>query len=227
MNDNLVALARQSADQSLAGALERGEAVETLDLAGCGVTADSAVCVAAYLRYNRSVERVYVGRNSLGSEGLRIVLESLRYNWKVRLLHVSQIYVDETIELVQQLLAHNIVLTEVRMDASNDVEGAATIGYLTRHRNALLIPIAVRSVILLLIGARSQTDDFDTMGILAALPIEIVFLIARFVWKTRRDSEWIRAVSGELHQQRLQDHVQERKALLVKQVRIFHYIPDE
>ena len=90
-------------------------------------------------------------------------------------------------------LAYNVCIIAADNEGNNIAPHTeAIIEYLTKTRNVILIPAAVRRASLCLIAARHSIADAGPLGI---FPKEIVKMIAMEVWATRMDPIWIGTLS--------------------------------
>ena len=165
-----------------------------LNLGHCVIGADGAEIVAEFLKHDETVRKVWINDCRLGSRGAKAIAESLKHNWTVELLILySNPIGDVGAEALLDALNHNVCIKAIRVfNNSVSPKFLATIKYLTRIRNAILIPAAVRCASLSLIAARRNIIN---AGTLAIFPKEIVKMIAMEVWATRKDPIWINALT--------------------------------
>jgi hypothetical protein len=177
--------------------LMQGE-LEVLNLWNCGICDDGAVKVAAFIKFDDTLETVWLDCNSIGPRGAKAIAEAVKCNKKVWYLILTFNPIgDDGADALIDALSHNVCLTELYVTDNNiSPKSMATIEYLTQTRNRVLIPAAVRRASLYLIAARRSTPVADA-GILAIFPKEIVRMIAMAVYATRKDPAWIKAVDGK------------------------------
>ena len=178
--------------------LMRGE-LEWLNLGYCQLGDDGAVKVAAFIKVNDTVEKVWLSNNSIGPRGAKAIADALKHSKKVWYLSLGGNQIgDEGGDAFIDALSHNVSITALYVNGNNIApESMATIEYLTQTRNHVLIPAAAaRRASLYLIAARCATPIADA-GDFAIFPKEIVRLIAMAVYATRKDPKWIDAVSSD------------------------------
>jgi hypothetical protein len=176
--------------------LMRGELRE-LNLGSCEIGDDGAVKVAAFIKVDDTVGWVYLISCNIGPRGAKAIADVLKHNKKVWWLNLyNNQFGDQGADSLIDALSQNVCMTGLYV-LGNDIapESVATIQYLTKTRNAVLIPAAARRASLYLIAARRATPIADS-GALAIFPKEIVKMIAMEVWVTRKDPAWIRSVSA-------------------------------
>jgi hypothetical protein len=157
---------------------------------------DGAVTVAAFLTVNDTVERVHLYRSNIGPRGAKAIADAVKRNKKLQYLNLINNQIgDQGADALIDALNHNVCLVGLYVNNKLALELIATIEYLTKTRNAVLIPAAARRASLYLIAARRATPIADS-GALAIFPKEIVKMIAMEVWVTRKDPAWIRSVSA-------------------------------
>jgi hypothetical protein len=191
---DLVMLIKVHGREKNAGALMRGE-LKVLDLNGCEIGDDGAVTVAAFIKVDDTVERVYLYGCNIGPSGAKAIADAVKRNQKLRILGLGNNQIGhEGADAFIDALRHNVSITELYVNYNNIApESWAAIEYLTQTRNRVLIPAAVRRASLYLIAARRATPIADA-GDFAIFPKEIVRMIAMAVWATRKDPKWIEAV---------------------------------
>jgi hypothetical protein len=195
---DLVMLMTERGKEEDAEKLMRGE-LEVLDLGWCAIGDDGAVKVAAFLKGNGTVEMVGLSFNNIGPHGAKAIADALKCNKRLRILNLTyNQFGDQGADVLINALSHNVCLFGLYVNNNVPAESMATIEYLTQTRNRVLIPAAVRRASLYLIAARRATPIADA-GDFAIFPKEIVRLIAMAVWATRKDPEWIEAVSSDEH----------------------------
>lgn len=168
-------LLRSRYKDTQADELMRGE-LTSLNLGCCVIYERGAEIISQFLDGNDTVERVNLYDCWIGTAGGKAIAKALTHNETVEYLDLD-------------------TLTDVSILRNNvSYETMAAIDYLVEVRNNELIPNAVRWAALYLIATR-QSSNYDDMGLFALLPKEIVKMIAVRVWATRKDSDWIEAVS--------------------------------
>lgn len=189
----MVILLYHWAKEDQAVAAMRGE-LTVLNMAGCRIGFHGAETVAAFLKSTRIVVTVYLNDCNLGPRGVEIIAESLMYNRSIECLHVNDNQIrDKGAEALIEALNYNVCIKYINLYRTNiAIDSTAIITSLIRNRNAVMIPAAVRSASLLLISARRNIGNG---GDLCALPKEIVKMIAKQVWATRKDPKWIKVFS--------------------------------
>ena len=135
-------------------------------LYGCLIGSRGAKAIAESFKHNQTVEEMFLNGNQIGDEGAEALINALNYN----------------VCIIWPFFGANNIAPELQ----------ATIKYLTRTRNKILIPAAVCRASLCLIAARS---NISTAGALAFFPKEIVKMIAMEVWATRKEPIWIDALT--------------------------------
>ena len=169
----------------------RGELAK-LDLDCCSIRADGAEIVADFLKHDETVKRVYLGFCKIGLRGVKVIAESLKHNQTVEYLNLyANPLGDEGAEALIEGLNYNVCIKQLYATGTTP-ELLATIEYLTKTHNEILIPAAVRRASLCLIAARLNITN---AGNLAVFPKEIVKMIAMQVYATRREPIWINALT--------------------------------
>ena len=183
------------------GKVEQAEALmrdelEELYLYNCKLGDDEAVIVAAFLKVDDIVEELDLGFNRIEPRGAKAIANALKYNKTVWYLDLGNNLIgDQGVDSLINALSHNVCIIELYVnDDYIYPKTEATIEYLTKTRNKVLIPATVRQASLYLIAARRATPIADS-GALAIFPKEIVRMIAIEVWATRKDPIWIQALS--------------------------------
>ena len=173
----------------------RGE-LKALYLGLCQLGDDEAVIVAESLKVNDIVEEVRLYSNMIGPRGAKAIADAVKHNKTVWRLYLGYNQIgDEGADFLINALRHNVCITELLVFSNNIApEPMATIEFLTKTRNAVLIPAAARRASLYLISARRSIAD---AGILAIFPKEIVKMITMAVYATRKDPAWIKAVEKQ------------------------------
>ena len=122
----------------------RGELAK-LDLDCCSIRANGAEIVADILEHDETVKRVYLGycKCNIGPRGVKAIAESLKHNQTVEGMNLvcNQIG-DEGAEALIDALNYNVCMEWFHVRTAPKFQ--ATIKYLTKTRNAILIPAAVR-----------------------------------------------------------------------------------
>ena len=189
--DALATLLRVHGKEQQAAAVLRAE-LTTLNLYNCRIGDDGAEIVAAFLKHDETVVKVFLHSCYIGARGVKAIAEALKHNqtlWFLN-LYANQIGEEGASALIDAL-SYNVCM-EVLDFSHVASELQATIEYLTETRNKILIPAAVRRASLSLIAARRNITD---AGNLAAFQKEIVRMIAMEVWATRKEPIWINALS--------------------------------
>ena len=168
--------------------------LKVLNLGDCQLC-DEVLIVAAFLKFDETVDEVWLSGNYIGPFGAKAIADALKYNKKVWLLNLFHNQIEqEGAEALIDALNHNICILELDVNYNSITpESEATIEYLIQTRNKTLIPAAARRASLYLIAARRATPIADA-GHFAIFPKEIVRMIAMAVWATRKDPKWIEAV---------------------------------
>ena len=199
----LVSLLYDCGKTELVEAFVRGDRVTSLDLSACGIDDDKAVLLSAFLESDmcHAVAAVHLGLNQIGPRGAKAIAAAFKSNTDVWYLSLAKNHIGPSgaEALIETLQSHNVRLSQVCL-INNGVpyESIATVQHLTMTRNAVLVPIAVRRATLFLITIRRKTPPCIGMGPFALLPKEIVKMIAFAVFATRRDPEWINAITDDL-----------------------------
>ena len=131
---------------------------------------------------------------NIGLRELEVIVEALKHNRTVEFLNVEgNLFGDKGAATLISALKYNVCIRWI-FTAGNKIarEMEATIDYIAEKRNAEYIPAMVRRASLSLISARRLIAD---AGYLAIFPKEIVKMIAMEVWATRKDPEWVQAIS--------------------------------
>ena len=165
-----------------------------LDFFMCPIRDAGAEIVSEFLQHNETVMQVHLRSCKIGSRGAKAIAGSFKHNTTVRYVDVRENEIDEeSVKAVIEALNDNACIKEICLWGNRiALESHAIIQYLTKTRNAILIPAIVRRASLSLVVARREVEN---SGDLIILPKEIVKMIAIKVWETRRDSEWIEALS--------------------------------
>ena len=184
-------LLRQCHKEEQVAALMRNELTE-LHIGGWTITADGAKVVAEFLEINDTVLQVNVNSCYIRLRGAKAIAEALKQNRTVEELNIVYNQIgNEGGAMLIEALHFNVCITTLEC-FSNGFEAIATISYLIKTRNRILIPAVVRGAALCLITARRNIAD---AGDFAIFPKEIVKLIAMEVWATRKDPIWIQSLS--------------------------------
>ena len=166
-----------------------------LDLGGFRIGDDGAEIVADFLKDSETVRYVWLYNCTIGLSGAKSIAEALRSNETVELLDLeSNLFGDEGAEALIDAFNENVFMERLHVSHVAPRIQAA-IKYLTRTRNAILIPAAVRRASLYLIAIR-RTANYDGMGRIGIFPKEIVKMIAMEVFATRKDPIWIEAAEN-------------------------------
>jgi hypothetical protein len=189
--DALVALLRQYRKEDQAELLTHGELAE-LDLNRCHIGDDGAEIVADFLKHDETVRLVRLWSCNIGPRGAKAIAESLKHNQTVEEMSLFRNQIgDEGAEALIDALSYNVCMKW--LDTGHEApKFQATLQHLTKIRNKILIPAAVRRASLYLIAARRNIAE---AGILAIFPKEIVRMIAMEVWATRNEPIWINALT--------------------------------
>jgi hypothetical protein len=195
LDHDLVVLMRGRGKVEDADKLMFGE-LRMLDLISCQLGDFEARVLAAFIKVDETVQRVYLNWNAIGPLGVEAIADAFKHNKTVWFLDLySNPIGQESEDVFIDALSRNACLTVFGLWGNNISPKSITkIEFLTKTRNAVLIPAAVRRASLYLIAARRTISD---AGILAIFPKEIVKMISMAVWATRKDPEWIEAVSDE------------------------------
>ena len=193
----IVILLRKYNEDKQAELVARGELTD-LQLSFCKIGDAGAEIVASFLVDNKTVTEAVLWGCAIGSRGLKAIAEALKVNRTLQILDLDDNEIgDEDAEALRGALNYNVCISEIYI-SDNDIalESAATIKYLAKSRNRILIPSVVRRCSLYLIFA---CRTIASAGMFAIFPSEIVARIAMHVWATRSDPIWIEAVSGAKH----------------------------
>ena len=158
----------------------------------CDSGDDGAEIVADFLKLDETLKLVWFYNCCIGPRGAKAIAESLKHNRTVEemSLFYNQIG-DEGAEALIEALSYNVCMKW--LDTGHEApKFQATLQHLTKIRNKILIPAAVRQASLSLIAARRNITN---AGILATFPKEIVKMIAMEVWATRNQHIWINALT--------------------------------
>ena len=152
-----------------------------------------AEIVAEFLKDNKTVLQVVLRRCFIGPRGGYAIAKSLKHNRTVEVLNLVNNFIGkEGADALIEALNYNVCIKEIYIGHGVCApHSTATIEYLTKTRNKVLIPAAVRRTCLHLIAARRTITG---AGDFAVVPKEIVKLIATKVWATRTDPVWIEAI---------------------------------
>ena len=191
--DALVALLRGRGKDEQAKLLMQGELTD-LNLNHCDIGDDGAEIVAGFLKHNETVKKAYLFNCNIGPPGVKAIAESLKHNRTVELLNLYANPIGkEGAEALIEALNYNVCIKRLIVFWDSIAPRLqAAIKYLTKTRNKIRIPAAVRRALLFLIAARRNIAD---AGILAIFPKEIVRMIAMEVWATRKEPIWINALT--------------------------------
>ena len=177
-----------------ADAVARGCLTEILGFGGPAMGDDGAKLLADFIRNDSMISGFFVGNNRIGSGGTQALAESLKYNKNIWSVGLSRNRIGRKGgQALLDMLETNVVIRALDLFATQiDQDLFDQLAYLTMVRNQVLIPAAARCASLCLIIARRTTDN---AGLLAILPKEIVKMIAMQVYATRKDSQWLNALS--------------------------------
>ena len=190
--------------------VQRGE-LRIIKLQGSQLNDEQAKVVAKFLQGNTTVLQVCFLDNYIGPRGAKHIAKMLKKNRTLWFIHIGSNQIgDEGANALIEALNCNVCLKNMYVNG-NEISSAAlsaTISYLTQTRNAILIPNAVRQASYFIIATHRFAAP-DDLSFFATLPLEIVDMIAREVFATRKDPEWIRAVSDVAHMRRQEEWVKE------------------
>ena len=207
--DALAGLLREHGEDEPAECLLRDELVD-LNLGDCPIGDDGAEIVSDFLKHDETVKKVWLYHCKIGPRGAKAIADAMKHNQTVEFLYffVNQIG-EEGVAAFIDALNYNVCTKKFMID-TNEIapELKATLEYLPRTRNKILIPAAVRRASLSLIAARRNIAD---AGNLAIFPKEIVKMIAMEVYATRKEPIWIEAVSGPEFVAQQRDYVEKGK----------------
>ena len=170
---------------------------------------EGAQVVADFLKDDNTLQLVLLGSrvsfgidadeigNMLGMDGITALAEALKHNRTVDSLGLERTWFgEEAGKALLECFNSNVSIEILSIDdtgLSPELQG--NLEFLANSRNRVLIPDVVREAALLLILARRSSNS-DDMGTLAALPKDVVRLIAMRVWATNKDPKWIEAVEA-------------------------------
>ena len=161
---------------------------DMIDLGGNGLSARAGKAFAECLKTNKRLLSLQMNTNELLDQGAIYLGEALRYNSTLESLGLinNNIGPKGAAALVEGL-KRNSSLKELRIAGNHNFgDDAREAVKVLLERNAR-IPGIVQSAALLLVGTRKASS-------FANFPKEIVQLIAREVWATRKDRTWLEAV---------------------------------
>ena len=175
-----------------AAAVGRGDLTE-LRLGFHALGNDEADIIARFLKENNTVTKVLLWRNAIGPRGAKAIADALKDNRTVKVVDFFKNHIGEQgAEALIEALHHNVCLTCVYLGNSGVFpKFKAAIEYFTETRNAKLVPAAVRRAVLCFLLLHRKAPGGSC---LALVPRDLVSLIARLVWASRSDPQWIKAV---------------------------------
>lgn len=145
---------------------------------------DGVRSLAAALKCNQSLRLLDLESNEISSEGIQHLAEALRSNDTLIHLRLYQTHASvEDLAILGEALKGNASLETLDMDE----HVPAVVSYLARNK---LIVQQVRQIALLLIATRHCSKG-EGMGYLGQVPKEIVLRLAKHVWATCGDREWL------------------------------------
>lgn len=205
--------------QDIASFLSQNKTLTVLDIEDCHIGDEGIALIANALRYNTTLRNLYISFNRFGLEGSKAIAEMLRCNSSLSTLRaiycvngncaleIIRSLVDNvnlsrldlsgcegesnlTWQNVVNVLCGQMILTDLRLyctplEEHNDIQRL-----LNRNKQ---VQAQVRRLIRYLIGIRQGygQQGKQGMGALGLLPKEIVMLIAKALWKTRREWTWV------------------------------------
>lgn len=134
--------------------------------------------------YNVGIKKLFFRDCDISAKVLKALAQSLQHNNSIDTLSIDIDYAiseDATDALVESLQTNTSL---IRCDSKNLTR---TESFMERNR---AIHDAVRSAALFLIGIR-RTANRSGQGLLANIPKDVVTLLAKYVWATRADIEWL------------------------------------
>ena len=134
--------------------------------------------------YNVGLKKLFFRDCDISAKVLKTLAQSLKVNNSINTLSIDTDYAiseDATEALVESLQTNTSL---IRCDSKNLTR---TESFMERNR---AIHDAVRSAALYLIGIR-RTANRSGQGLLANLPKDVVTLLAKYIWETRADIEWL------------------------------------
>ena len=175
--------------------LKQGKATE-IGLEYCEIGDDGLEIIARFLKGNETVKKIHLRYSNIGLRGIKALTDALKHNKSVEHLDIAFNDIgEEGAEALIDVLNENVCLLDMWVSGNGfSPESISIIKHLTQLRNQMSIPNAVRSASLCLIAARRRT--ISGAGDFEIIPIEIVKMIARQVWDTRKDPIWIEALSA-------------------------------
>ena len=155
---------------------------------------EGAKNIAKLLKFDTDVISLDLNSREIGPSGIRLICGALKHNQTLKSLALMDNDMGKAgLQVIVDLLGHNTAVTKLHLDPGNCFawDKMAKIKYLTQVRNKTLIPHFVRRSALWLIFARRSPSNLDP------LPDEIIQRIARHIWNSRKDVEWIQSVPQE------------------------------
>ena len=173
----MVKLLQAKGKMEEAAALMREE-LSHLDLGVCRIGDDDAETLAAFLKDDQTLKKLFLYGNDVGPLGCKALADGLKHNTTLLILHLrSNLIGEEGATALIGALSHNVCIADIGLlNTGIAPETTATVKYLTGTRNKTLIPAAVRRVSLYLIAARNTIAD---AGMLSIFPTETVKMILR------------------------------------------------
>ena len=205
--------------QHIASFLSQNKTLTVLDIEDCRFGDEGIALIANALRYNTTLRNLYISFNRFGLEGSKAIAEMLRCNSSLSTLRaiycvngncaleIIRSLVDNvnlsrldlsgcegesnlTWQNVLNVLCGQMILTDLRLDYTPLEEHYDIRRLLNRNKQ---VQAQVRRLIRYLIGIRQGygQQGRQGMGALGLLPKEIVMMIAKALWKTRREWTWV------------------------------------
>ena len=132
--------------------------------------------------HNVSLKKFICRKSSLCDEVFKALAESVKHNNCIDTLLIDDVIAEDANDALVESLQTNTSL--IRCDSKKLTR---TESFMERNR---AIHDAVRSVALYLVGIR-RTTKRSGQGLLANIPKDVVTLLAKYVWATRADIEWL------------------------------------
>lgn len=190
MNTGLVELLLDGNSLGDAGAELLGKSLryngtlKKLSLVRNGITSCGANALALALKFNGQLRTLNLSANRISNHGATGLAVALTIN---RTLTALNLYMNPITEIgvlpLVDALKNNSALTFLALNVYSEAASKSL------TRNELLVDVA-RSAALYLIAVRNRANA-SGMGDLQLLPKDVVKMIAKKVWETRGQQEWL------------------------------------
>lgn len=170
----------------LAPSLRVNKSLQELNLFETNLLSQGACYLAEALKFNRTLKEIYLGENRIGDDAAATAIqELLRVNRSLLKMNLM----DNPIGAKGSSCLAAALVTNLRLQVL-DLGLETRVVAATLLRNAQVAKMA-QTASLFLVGIRNGVT-VEGMGSLGKLPKNIVLMMAKKVWDSRGDCEWLR-----------------------------------